>query len=48
MEITQELRRYALERGIEVGEAVEVGLEEKAREYRRERLAAEGARVAAP
>ncbi len=40
MEITHALRDFAAERGIEVSQAVEVGLKEKAEEYRRQRLAA--------
>ena len=43
MEITQQLRAFARERRIEVSEAVDVGLEEKAAEYRRERLARKAA-----
>ena len=39
MEITQQLRDYASEQGLEVSTAVEVGLAEKAAEYRSERLA---------
>jgi phosphomethylpyrimidine synthase len=39
MEITQRLRDYAAERGLEVDEAVDAGLADKAAEYRRERLA---------
>ncbi len=39
MEITQQLRDYAREQGVEVSTAVERGLAEKAEEYRRERLA---------
>jgi phosphomethylpyrimidine synthase len=39
MEITQQLRDYAREQGVEVSTAVEEGLAEKAAEYRRERLA---------
>ncbi len=46
MEITQRLRDYARERGIEVETAVEEGLAEKARQYREERLAREAAAVA--
>jgi phosphomethylpyrimidine synthase len=38
MEITQQLRQYAEERGVEVSTAVEQGLAEKARQYREERL----------
>jgi phosphomethylpyrimidine synthase len=37
MEITQQLREAAAAAGVSVGEAVEVGLAEKAAEYRRER-----------
>jgi len=47
MEITQQLRQYAEERGIEVSTAVEQGLAEKARQYREERLARAGRAVAA-
>ncbi len=39
MEITQQLRDYAREQGVEVSTAVEQGLADKAAEYRRERLA---------
>jgi len=39
MEITQQLREYAREQGVEVSTAVEEGLAEKARQYREERLA---------
>jgi phosphomethylpyrimidine synthase len=39
MEITQQLRDFAAERGISVASAVESGLAEKARQYREERLA---------
>ena len=38
MEITQQLRDYAAEQGVEVDEAVDAGLADKASEYRRERL----------
>jgi phosphomethylpyrimidine synthase len=38
MEITQQLRDYAREQGVEVSTAVEEGLADKAREYREERL----------
>ena len=38
MEITQQLRDYAAERGVEIDRAVDSGLAEKAAEYRRERL----------
>jgi phosphomethylpyrimidine synthase len=38
MEITQQLRRYAAEKNLEMAEAVETGLAEKARQYRAERL----------
>jgi post-segregation antitoxin (ccd killing protein) len=41
MEITQQLRDYAREQGVEVSTAVEEGLAEKARQYREERLARE-------
>jgi phosphomethylpyrimidine synthase len=34
MQITQEVRDYARERGIETGNALEAGLEEKAGEFR--------------
>ena len=37
MEITQQIREFAGEKGIAVEEAVEVGLAEKAAEYRRDR-----------
>lgn len=40
MEITQQLRHYADERGIEVSTAVTEGLTEKARQYREERRTA--------
>ncbi len=39
MEITQQLRQFAAERKIEISEAVDVGLKEKAEQYRKERLA---------
>ncbi|MCH9649209.1 MAG: phosphomethylpyrimidine synthase ThiC [Deltaproteobacteria bacterium] len=39
MEITQQLRQFASERKLEVSQAVEVGLKEKAEQYRQERLA---------
>ncbi|HEU4526213.1 MAG TPA: phosphomethylpyrimidine synthase ThiC, partial [Gemmatimonadales bacterium] len=42
MEITQQLREYAAERGISVSSAVETGLADKARQYREERLALAG------
>ncbi len=45
MEITRALRDFAAERGIEVSQAVEAGLKEKAEEYRRLRLAAREAEV---
>jgi len=38
MEITQQLREYAEEQGVEVSTAVESGLADKAKEYRKERL----------
>ncbi|MEE8368041.1 MAG: phosphomethylpyrimidine synthase ThiC, partial [Thermoanaerobaculia bacterium] len=38
MEITQQLRDFAAEQGIEVGTAVETGLADKAMEYREQRL----------
>jgi phosphomethylpyrimidine synthase len=39
MEITQQLRDYAKEQGVEVSTAVDAGLADKAAEYRNERLA---------
>ncbi len=41
MEITQQLRQYAEEQGVEVSTAVERGLAEKAKQYREERLGRE-------
>jgi len=43
MKITQDLRDYAAEKGLEIPQAVEAGLEEKAQEYRRQRLARQSA-----
>ena len=37
MEITQQIRDFAAEKGVSVPEAVESGLAEKAAEYRRDR-----------
>jgi hypothetical protein len=37
MEITQQIREFAAEKGIVAEKAVEVGLAEKAAEYRRDR-----------
>ncbi len=37
MEITQQIRDFAAEKGVEVGKAIEVGLSEKAEEYRKTR-----------
>jgi phosphomethylpyrimidine synthase len=37
MEITQQVREYAASKGLEVGEALAAGLEEKAREFRERR-----------
>jgi len=42
MKITQDVRDYAAEKGLEPDRALEVGLAEKAAEYRRQRLAALG------
>jgi phosphomethylpyrimidine synthase len=38
MKITQDVRDFAKERGIEEEEAIEVGLEEKAREFQAKAL----------
>ena len=43
MELTQQLRSFAEERNLEIPQAVEVGLREKAAEYRRRRLEAQEA-----
>ncbi len=46
MKITQDVRDYAAQKGLKVVDAVEVGLAEKAAEYRRERLGKQQAAVA--
>jgi phosphomethylpyrimidine synthase len=48
MEITQQLRDFAAEQGVEVATAVEDGLADKAMEYRRQRLSAKAAADEAP
>jgi phosphomethylpyrimidine synthase len=42
MKITEDVRKYAAAQGLSEEEGLKRGLEEKAREYQRERLAAEG------
>jgi phosphomethylpyrimidine synthase len=48
MKITQDLRDYAAERGLDLDSAREEGLAQKAAEYRRQRLAAQEAAALAP
>jgi len=43
MNITQEVRKYAAERGIEADNAIEVGMKEKAEEFKATALGAQGA-----
>jgi phosphomethylpyrimidine synthase len=38
MEITQQIRDFAAEQGVDVAKARETGLEEKAKEFRRTRV----------
>ena len=37
MELTQQVREYAAKKGVEDTDALQVGMEEKSAEYRRER-----------